>query len=499
MRHQVIIIGSGLGGLLTGLFLAKEGYDVGIVEQNKQIGGCLQTFSFNKKIFDSAVHYIGALDEGQAQQKIFAYAGIMADLRLKKLDENCFDEIWINNAENTCLAQGFEQFEQSLISQFPTEITAVTTYIRQLRNTTDRFPLYNLRVGDANEKNSVNYQSLQEILVDSGASQSLQNTICGNAILYAGDKNTTAFYQHALIQSSYINGAYKCVGGSSQMSKLLWKQLTENGATIYRHEKIEELLVDNGNVTTARSQSGLVFNADYFISNIHPKKTIELLSDTAALKNIYRKRIIEAPNTVGCLMLNLVLKKRQLPYTNHNINWHSGNSLDSVAQCHHFPSNYSLYYSEDPLQCGFSETISVLSYVPTSWFHQWKDSYNNTIAPSNRSESYQTYKTELADRLLQTIYQRLPELKDAIASMHIATPLSFRDYQGSAEGSLYGMLKDVRHLAQSSLTPQTKIPNLLLTGQNLNLHGVLGVSMSSVTTAAQFLGMEYLINKIKNS
>ena len=129
----------------------------------------------------------------------------------------------------------------------------------------------------------------------------------------------------------------------------------------------------------------------------------------------------------------------------------------------------------------------------------WKDSYNNTIAPSDRPEAYQDFKAQLADRLLQTIYERLPQLKDAIASMHIATPLTFRDYQGSAEGSLYGMLKDVRQLAQSSLTPQTKIPNLFLTGQNLNLHGVLGVSMSAVSTAAQFLGMEDLIIKINNS
>jgi all-trans-retinol 13,14-reductase len=48
-EHDVVIIGSGLGGLLSAVMLAKEGMRVAVIEQNKQIGGCLQTFSFQKK------------------------------------------------------------------------------------------------------------------------------------------------------------------------------------------------------------------------------------------------------------------------------------------------------------------------------------------------------------------------------------------------------------------------------------------------------------------
>jgi all-trans-retinol 13,14-reductase len=40
------------------------------------------------------------------------------------------------------------------------------------------------------------------------------------------------------------------------------------------------------------------------------------------------------------------------------------------------------------------------------------------------------------------------------------------------------------------LTPKTPIENLLLTGQNLNLHGILGVSMTSFFTCAEIIGME---------
>ena len=46
------------------------------------------------------------------------------------------------------------------------------------------------------------------------------------------------------------------------------------------------------------------------------------------------------------------------------------------------------------------------------------------------------------------------------------------------------------------LAPKTPIENVWLTGQNLNLHGVLGVSMTSVITAAQIIGMETIVKDL---
>ncbi len=60
-QYDVVIIGSGLGGLACGTILAKEGYKVCILEKNKQIGGNLQTYVRDRVIFDSGVHYVGGL------------------------------------------------------------------------------------------------------------------------------------------------------------------------------------------------------------------------------------------------------------------------------------------------------------------------------------------------------------------------------------------------------------------------------------------------------
>src|SRR6218665_1979960 len=89
-EYDIVIIGSGLGGLACGVMLAKEGKSVCILEKNKQIGGTLQTFARDKVIFDSGVHYVGGLDKGQNLYQLFKYLGIMDKLKLRKMDEDGF-------------------------------------------------------------------------------------------------------------------------------------------------------------------------------------------------------------------------------------------------------------------------------------------------------------------------------------------------------------------------------------------------------------------------
>ena len=63
---------------------------------------------------------------------------------------------------------------------------------------------------------------------------------------------------------------------------------------------------------------------------------------------------------------------------------------------------------------------------------------------------------------------------------------------------MYGFQKNVDDLANTTYATRTKIPNLLLTGQNINLHGVLGVSVTAVLTCAEILGLDELLKKMKS-
>ena len=62
MKYDIAIIGSGLGGLQCAYILSREGFKVCIVEKNRILGGCLQTFKRCNSVFDTGMHYIGGMD-----------------------------------------------------------------------------------------------------------------------------------------------------------------------------------------------------------------------------------------------------------------------------------------------------------------------------------------------------------------------------------------------------------------------------------------------------
>ena len=88
------------------------------------------------------------------------------------------------------------------------------------------------------------------------------------------------------------------------------------------------------------------------------------------------------------------------------------------------------------------------------------------------------------------------EIEGKIAYTLATTPLSYRDFTGTCEGSAYGLVKDCSNPLLSMVSPRTRLGNLFFTGQNVNVHGVMGVTLSSIMTCSEFLGQEYLTKKI---
>ena len=141
-----------------------------------------------------------------------------------------------------------------------------------------------------------------------------------------------------------------------------------------------------------------------------------------------------------------------------------------------------------------------MAYMNYSEMAAWSETKN--IIPNHkndRGEGYEEFKERKSNQMLKALYARLPEVEDNIETYYSSTPLTYRDYIGSRDGTLYGIAKDYRDPLKTFISPKTKVPNLLLTGQNLNLHGVLGVTVSSVVTCTELLGQQYLVKKIRSA
>jgi all-trans-retinol 13,14-reductase len=128
-KFDVAIIGSGLGGLECGYILAREGYNVCILEKNRQFGGNLQIFVRDRAIFDTGIHYIGGLAPGQNLYRYFSYFGLMDKLKLKRMDQDGFDLISFSDQQKIFRhAQGYDNFVEVLSRDFPGERSNIQAY-----------------------------------------------------------------------------------------------------------------------------------------------------------------------------------------------------------------------------------------------------------------------------------------------------------------------------------------------------------------------------------
>lgn len=497
--YDVVIVGSGLGGLLSAVMLAKEGMKVCVLEKNKQYGGCLQTFSLQKHVFDSCVHYIGGLGEGHPLHQIFEYAGIMSQLELRAFDATGFDRICFGDQPTLYpLANGEANFIEQLSTFFPKEKEAIAQYIAAIKNVGDQFPLYRLRLGAAAEKQAVSGWELTQKIAQITSNKRLQQVLLGNNLLYAGVPQRTPFYLHALVTESYIHSAHKIVPGSSQISKFLIMALRQYGGEIYNHATVEKIAVENGAATYAETVDGQRFNARNFIANIHPAILLPMI-DSTVIKTAYRKRISQLPQTTAPFMLNIVLRPATVKMRHYNTYWHQHEDALKAIQYMpgSFPETYAAYFTESKTHPGFAESVSILTYMHYEDVEPWANTCNHTLSIMDRGQSYIDFKERHAQELLAKVSQHIPEISANNMAHSVATPLTYRDYTATPTGAFYGILKDVNQPAATTIATRTKIPNLLLTGQNINLHGVLGVSITAVATCAELLGDSYLLQKIK--
>jgi all-trans-retinol 13,14-reductase len=497
-QYDVVIVGSGLGGLASAIILAKEGYSICVLEKNSQFGGNLQTFVRDKTIFDTGIHYIGGLSEGQNLYKYFKYLGIMDDLKLKKMDEDGFDIIsFENDSQEYPHAQGYDNFVNQLSKFFPEERATIQKYCEEITKTCSSFPLYNLEWEGKydSEQLSINAKQYIDELTEN---TKLRAVLAGTNFLYAGIAEKSPFYVHALSVNSYIQSAWRCINGGSQITKQLIKQLKKHGGEIYKYKEVVRFEVEDNTVSSVKMKDGTEVSATIFISNVDPKATLEMAGINNFRKS-FSNRITSLEGVISAFSLYLVFKPKTFKYLNHNY-YHFKDS-NEVWTAHEYdeeswPKAFMASMNASKNAEVWAEGMTFITYMKYEDLKTWEQTFNTTAEESDRGESYKAFKAQKTEKFLREIELKFPGIRACIQSVHSSTPLSYRDYIGGYNGNMYGYVKDSNNPMKTFIASKTKLNNLYLTGQSINMHGVLGVTIGAVVTCSEIIGKEYLVNKI---
>jgi all-trans-retinol 13,14-reductase len=494
-KFDVAIIGSGLGGLLCATLLSKEGLQVCLIEKNNKPGGSLQTFGRKGCIFNTGLNYTESLDKGQVLNQYFRYFGLTEDLPFKKLDPEGFEVISFSDKQYR-FAMGEARFIETLSAEFPAEREGLTAYTRRIRELCNSIPLYSLRADLSNLFENYDLsQGAADFIRSVIHNHRLQNVLAGNSLLYAGHEGKTPLLIHALINHSFIESAWRVSGGSHLVVEKLVSKIRAYGGTVLTKACAKHLPGEQNLINGVELENGEMIQAKFVIADIHPYNVLDMVSP-GMIRKAFDARIRSLEDTLGMFTLYLVFKPGTFPYLNYNFYHFNQNNtwVASDYRLSEWPQNFLLMTSAARHAPQYAESASVITYMDYQELKSWE----NTCT-GDRGESYLDFKQEKADILLNSVDKQFPGIRTKVDAMYTSTPLTWRDYTGTRAGSPYGLMKDFNRPLESMIVPRTKIRNLFLTGQNTNVHGVLGVTISSVVTCSEILDIRYLLKRIENA
>jgi all-trans-retinol 13,14-reductase len=433
------------------------------------------------------------MEEGQTLERFFRYLGITGKVPLKKLDESGFDRITVGGEEETyCHAMGWENFRDSLVRQFPRERDAISTYVSTIREAIRGIPLYDLENAftldlTPDQLNRCTAKFLDSLTPDSR----LKTALLGANSMYHGAALRTPLYLHACIRNSFVSSAYRIAGGSDQLTDALVDAFRAAGGTLATDAEVTGFEFEGDIVSGVVLKDGRKFFSKKFISNLHPATTLKLLPEDKVRK-VYRHRIENLENSAGFFTLYLVFRPGFFQYQDFNhFHYYSDEYFKDALPESEWPQTYMVYTPFNDNQGRFTRTASVLSFMNYEDYRKW-----DGMPPAERGKDYDEFRERSAERLLDAVERRYPGIRGGIEKYFVSTPLTFTDFTGTPQGSGYGILKDCEHPARSIILPKTKIPNLYFTGQNLNIHGVLGTTINAVVTCSELVGFRHLVKKI---
>ena len=426
MKYDVVIIGSGFGGLTCAHLLAKAGRKVLVLEAHWQPGGCMQSYQRKGHSFDTGLHYVGGLGDGETLHDIFEQLGLL-QLPWHRMDVDCTDQIIIEG-QTYCLAQGFDHFVEVLADRFPQQRSSLQKYVEMLQGP-DPDPSVNAWAW-------LNETFSDPLLID---------VLSGSCLKTELRRESLPLLAFAHSQKSYIQSSWRLKGDSGLIVRSLVDDIKHMGGDVVCRAEVTELIEHEGRIVAALTANGERYEADSFISDIHPAQTFTLVKDSKVLKKIFRTRMSMLANTYGMYTYSLVLKPHALSYFNHNKFVYEGGS---VWDEHTAKVMLSCRVPED----GKDENLLLDLLTPC-----------------------EGHPMALAEKAV-------PGLRDMVEQQYVSTPHTWQRFTRTPEGSAYGVRKDCRQPLLTMLSPRTPLSNLLLTGQNVMLHGLEGVVMTAQQT-----------------
>ena len=519
-KYDTIVIGSGIGGLSAAAILAKEaGKKVLVLEQHYTAGGYTHVFKRRGYEWDVGIHYIGEVHRPNSElRRLFDY---ITDDKLKWAEMGeVYDNIFFGK-EKYEFRKGKENFKAHLKTYFPDakDQEAIDKYVAliyeaqgagRLFFAEKALPMAVARLtGGMMRKKMMAYsrKTTLEVLQELTDNPTLIGVLAGQYGDYGLTPSESSFAMHAMVVKHYMNGASFPDGGCGQIAELTADVIAKSGGVVLTNARVAQIMVKSNKAVGVKMQDGREIFATTVISAAGFINTYKhLLHKEIQHKHGLQKQLNQVKPSVSHLGLYIGLQhtveELGLAKPNYWIYPENGyNHDENVAkflnepETNDFPVVYvSFPAAKDPSwskRYPNKSTIDIITLAPYEWFAEWENA-----RWKKRGAEYEAFKERLAQRLLEKLYEYLPQLRGKIDYYELSTPLSTRHFCNYEKGEVYGLDHTPDRYEQRFLRVHTPIKQLYLTGQDVISAGIGGALAAGMITASAILRKD-MSSKIK--
>jgi len=481
-EKKVIIIGSGIGGLSSGIILSMLGFQVTIIEKNREPGGMMRSYTRSGIACNVGVHYLGSLDKGQMLHRLFDFLGVTGQIPVKRMgaggviDRYYMDSDMLPNGMFD-MPEGLDAYEYNLHHAFPRERKQIAAIMENLRSAARKINSLEFLFAGQNDFEILDHSKpMGELLSQWHCSPGLRAVLGVPAAWIGVPLSACPSFYHNMVLSSYLLSSWRLECSGAHMADVFAERFASLGGQIITNDAAELVLVTDRLAKGVRLVSGRELHAPIIIGAVHPKVVLAMLPENA-VRPSYRKRITHLEDTHGISAVHVSVDAADHPALDHNLfkiqTLTEGNIADMIF--------YQLRESE---QKG-RNLLSILLEGQDNLWEKWTGSHTGC-----RGREYQEAKTREAEKRIfeaEALFGSLGEYQ----ILDIYTPLSIRDWVGSPQGSAYGVQRSSKQILSAALLNRTAVKGLFLAGQSVLAPGILGAIMGSLVTVKFIIGPKW--------
>lgn len=496
-NYDVIVIGSGMGGLTTASLLARVGRKrVLVLESHFKLGGFTHSFRRQGYEWDAGLHYVGEMQPQAMTRKIMDLVtdrGVAWNPMGKVLERFCFPGRQFEVASDP------DQFQADLIQAFPHEATGIRRVFRDAKKmqgwstrwfiskTLSQPWSYLLTRWGRTAASTKTQEYLNSVIQD----QQLKAILTGQWPDYGTPPEHSAWSLHATVFCDFLHGGWYPVGGSKMIASAAQKVIEGQGGACLVSHPVQRILVENNRVqgvVVNHKGKDKEFRAPCVISNAGAFTTFgKLLDADLSLPEQERVRQCTPGASTIILFLGLNADPRTQGFDDANY-WIFNSFLPGHLenpQADQLTNVEGAFLSFGSLR-NPEQTQHTAQIISFSNYDLWQEHQNTTW--QKRGENYEEKKARVSAALLDFVCERYPQLRPLIAYQELSTPLSVESFTSHPGGMIYGQPCTPDRLFANSWQTTTSVKNLYLTGSDVGMPGINGAMMAGVMTAAKALG-----------